>query len=74
MSAYSAGVGAIMFDAQLKRAEALEAKAAADGRELVTKAAGAVQGVKGALLANAVVTGVSTVILVTQALRSRRRR
>lgn len=67
-------LGAMMFDEQLKRAEALEAKAAADAGALVDKAAKAVSGVKGALVTNAVVTGVSAVVLVTQALRSRRRK
>jgi len=58
---YQPRVGAMMFDAQLAR-----------GEKMVEKATGAVAGVKSALVANAVVTGVSTVVLVASALRARR--
>lgn len=68
----AASMGAMMFDGQLARAEALEKKLAADGHAIVDKAAGAVAGVKGALIASAVVSGVSTVVLVASAARARK--
>jgi hypothetical protein len=55
-------MGAMMFDKQFERAE-----------QIVDKAAGSVQGVKGALIANAVVTGLSTFVLVRSAFAMRRR-
>jgi predicted ATP-grasp superfamily ATP-dependent carboligase len=73
--AYATGaatMGAMLFDSQLARAEALEKRLATDGHAIVDKAAGAVAGVKGALIASAVVTGISTAVLVASAARSRR--
>lgn len=53
---------AMLFDKQFTRAEGI-----------VDKAKGAVEGVKGALIANAVVTGLSTFVLVRSAFAMRRR-
>ena len=54
---------AMLFDKQITRAEAI-----------AEKATGAIKGVKGAVIAAAVVQGVSTMILVGSALRSSTRR
>ena len=65
-------LGAMMFDKQFSRAEQLEATAMEHGREIVDKAAGAVQGVKAALIANGLITGISTLVLVRAAFSRRR--
>jgi len=64
----AATMGAMMFNDQLTRAETMVNNATA----AVDRAANSVKGVKGALVANAVVTGVSTVVLVASALRARK--
>jgi hypothetical protein len=63
-----AGAGAMMFDAQLARGE----KMVTDATAAVDRAANSVHGVKSALVVNAVITGVSTLVLVSSALRSRK--
>jgi hypothetical protein len=62
------GTGAMMFNDQLTRAENMVAQVT----PAIDRAANSVKGVKGALVANAVVTGVSTLVLVTSALRARK--
>lgn len=52
----------MLFDKQFTRAEGI-----------VDKAKGAIEGVKGALIANALVTGLSTFVLVRSAFAMRRR-
>ena len=71
-SAYAAGtaqMGAMLFNDQLTRAENMVRQVT----PAIDRAANSVQGVKGALVANAVVTGVSTVMLVAGALRASKR-
>lgn len=71
-SAYAAGavnMGAPLFDNQITRAENMVAATTA----AVDRAANSVKGVKSALVVNAVVTGVSTVVLVASALRMGKR-
>lgn len=68
MNTYQLG-GAMMFDSQFSRAEKLEATAMQHGREIVDKAAGELKGVKAALIANGIITGISTLILVRSSMK-----
>lgn len=72
MSYYRAGLGAMMFDGQLRRIEGLESKAIADLNLLVTKADKTAGRVSTALLASALVTGLSTILIMREARKTRR--
>lgn len=68
---YRAGVGSIgamMFDQQLKRLEGLKTSTIADAGKLLAQADQTARRVSAALIVSAVVTGVSTVVLVKKAM------
>lgn len=75
MSYYRSGrasLGAMMWDQQLSRLEALKASAVSDLNNLVTRADGTAKKVSVALVASAAVTGLSTIAIVLAARKARR--
>lgn len=60
-------------DKDLKRIETVAANASRDADKIVDKATGAIGKVRGALVANAVVTGLSTAVIVGVAIKAHRR-
>jgi hypothetical protein len=58
-------------DSDLKRIEKLKATAVDDANKLMTRADETARKLRGAVVANAVITGLSTIVLVGMALKTR---
>lgn len=69
---YRAGLGAMMFDQQLSRLEALEKRAISDLHEVVARTDKTANRVTAGLVIGALVTGVSTFAIMRQARRGSR--
>lgn len=71
MSYYS--VGASWFDDEFKRAEALKTSAVKDANKLMDRVQHTAKGLQAAVIAGAAVTGISTIALIRESLKGRRR-